>query len=433
MTGTVNRRSLMLAAGGAVAAAGSLVGVAPAAHADPAATAATADNGRNFAGARLASKYRFDDADMDLFFLISLGWGDTGGLSIGEAWNVAATIRDGDAESWVNAFRASGDRQTKLADEWKAAGWTRQSAQARMKAFVSYRHAWQFAPVGPIFVDSYARHKAAFRAALPDLGLPATFFDTPYAGKTLPGVFIQNANRNAPVALLLGGADTCFEEIYLTVGRNVFDSGYSVAMVDLPGQGITMMDGFHWEAEPEKPIGAIIDVLIQRFRARAGRIALLGYSLGGYWACRAAGYEKRLATAMASTPLPNPPRLFGSMLNAQNELAAQATGRSSATRRNLETILWKAGAANQQDLLVKMANFVADPALVTMPFLSIVGAGEGAGFQSQSDQWHAQIRSPLKRLVRLDATTGGDAHCQAGNRLRMAQEMCGWMDQIFRA
>jgi pimeloyl-ACP methyl ester carboxylesterase len=369
---------------------------------------------------------------MDLFFLIALGWGDTGGLSIGEAWNVAKTIGDGDAESWVNAFRASGDRQLKQADEWKAAGWTRPAAQARLKAFASYRSGWQFAPVGPVFDDLYARHKAAFREALPDLGLPATFFETPYKGKTLPGVFIQNPNRRAPVVLLLGGADTCFEEIYLTVGRNVFEGGYSVAMADLPGQGITMKDDLHWEAEPEKPIGAIIDVLIERFHARPGRMALLGYSLGGYWACRAACYEKRLATAMASTPLPRPPDLFGSMIEARKELTAQARGRSSATRRNLETMFWKAGASSEEDLLAKMANFIADPALVTMPFLSVVGAGEGAGFQSQSDLWHTQIRSPRKRLVRLDATTGGDAHCQAGNRLRLAQEMCGWMDEIFR-
>jgi len=32
---------------------------------------------------RLAKRYCFNDADMDLFFMAALGWGPTGGLDIG--------------------------------------------------------------------------------------------------------------------------------------------------------------------------------------------------------------------------------------------------------------------------------------------------------------------------------------------------------------
>jgi alpha-beta hydrolase superfamily lysophospholipase len=214
--------------------------------------------------------------------------------------------------------------------------------------------------------------EAAFRAALPELGLPATFFDVSYKGKTLPGVFLQNPDKQAPVVLLFGGADTCFEEIYFTVGRYLYDSGYSVAMADLPGQGITMKDGYHWEAEAEKPIGAIVDLLVERFGAKPGRMAMLGYSLGGYFATRAAGHEKRFATVMASTPLPRPGLAFAA---AGKQMAADAAKASSARVRNLQIILWKAGATDMRDLLAKLSHFVADPALVTVPFLSVVGAG----------------------------------------------------------
>jgi hypothetical protein len=72
------------------------------------------------------------------------------------------------------------------------------------------------------------------------------------------------------------------------------------------------------------------------------------------------------------------------------------------------------------------------PSLVTVPFLSIVGAGEGPIFQNDAKEWHDKIRSPQKRFVALDASTGADGHCQAANRLRLAQEMCGWMGTIFR-
>jgi hypothetical protein len=49
-------------------------------------------------------------------------------------------------------------------------------------------------------------------------------------------------------------------------------------LVDLPGQGITQADGLHWEVEAKKPIAAVIDVLIDRFGAKPGRIALVGLS-----------------------------------------------------------------------------------------------------------------------------------------------------------
>jgi hypothetical protein len=52
--------------------------------------------------------------------------------------------------------------------------------------------------------------------------------------------------------------------------------------------------------------------------------------------------------------------------------------------------------------------------------------------RNDGKEWHEKNRSTQKRFVALDASTGGDGHCQAANRLRLAQEMCGWMDTIFR-
>ena len=66
------------------------------------------------------------------------------------------------------------------------------------------------------------------------------------------------------------------------------DYSYSVAMADLPGQGITMKDGLHWEAEAEKPIAAVTKLLVERFGAKPGRMALICLSLGGYFVARAA-------------------------------------------------------------------------------------------------------------------------------------------------
>src|SRR5262245_36142580 len=68
---------------------------------------------------RLGRKYYFDDPDMDLFFMAALSWGPTGGLDIGQAFQVASSIIDGDGDSWVHAFDAYGDVLNAQADTWK--------------------------------------------------------------------------------------------------------------------------------------------------------------------------------------------------------------------------------------------------------------------------------------------------------------------------
>lgn len=396
-----------------------------------AATAIAAEPTEERPSQRLAQKYRFDDPDMDLFFMAALSWGPTGGLDVGQAHYVASKIVDGDGDSWVQAFGAYGDLMNAQADSWKQRGWRRAAGEARLKAFASYRSSWQFAAPGALFSAQVAKHKVAFKAAVSELSLPASFFQVPYAGKQLPGVFLQHANKNAPVALVIGGADTCFEDLFLSLGRNLFDRGYSVALVDLPGQGITMADGLHWEVQAEKPIAAVTDLLVDRYGAQPGRIALIGLSLGGYFVARAAGHDTRFATVIASTPFPNPARLFA--LSVQEAMKPGAPAPTPAAIRSRTVSLWKAGAKDAPDFIARTAGMVADPALVSVPFLSILGGGDSQVFAAQAHAWHRDIRSARKSFVLLDAASGADGHVQVNNRLRLAQECSGWMDDVFAA
>ena len=419
----MNRRNLMLAAASGLA--------STAFAAEPAAPQAGAASDPS-PSQRLGQSYRFRDADMDLFFMAALSWGPTGGLDVGQAYYVASQIADGDGDSWVRAFSSYADLMTTQAETWKQRGWKRATGEMRLKAFAAYRSAWQFAAPGPLFEGLVAKHKAAFVTAMSELALPATFFQVPYAGKQLPGVFYQHPNRRAPVVLVIGGADTCFEDLFLTLGRNLLDRGYSVALADLPGQGITMADGLHWEAAAEKPITAVTDVLVERFGAQPGRMALVGLSLGGYFVARAAGHDTRFATVMASTPFPNPAQLFALAVRAALN-AAGGPPPSAAALRSRQVSRWKAGARTPQEFLQRTGGMVADPSLVTVPFLSILGAGESKVFASQAEAWHRDIRSTRKSLVLLDAATGADGHVQVNNRLRLAQECSGWLDETFSA
>jgi pimeloyl-ACP methyl ester carboxylesterase len=380
---------------------------------------------------RLARRYRFDDPDMDLFFMAALGWGPAGGLDIGEAFHVASTIEDGNAESWVTSFAACGAAQRRQAGIWAARGWRRQAGEARLKAFAAWRSAWQFAvPGSDTMRDLMACQRADFDMALCELGFPATRFAVPWAGKTLPAVFLRQPAADAPVVMVIGGADTSHEDLFLTAGRGLFERGYSVVLADLPGQGATAFDGLHWQSDAERPIGAIIDALVERFDVRTARLALLGLSLGGYFATRAAAHEPRLAAVIASTPFPNPGEMFRLSVDAAHrEVAAAAP--TSAARVSRAQALWKAGAHSPQEFVARSASMVADPRGVTVPFLSILGAGDSPVFAQQARAWHRDIRSVRKDFVLLDEASGADGHCQVANRRRLVQECAGWLGDVF--
>ncbi|MBU9818608.1 alpha/beta fold hydrolase [Rahnella sp. BCC 1045] len=382
---------------------------------------------------RMARKYFFNDIDMDLFFMAAVSWGPSGGLDIGQAFYVAENITDGDADSWVNAFSLYANELNKQADAWKIQGWTRSAGEQRLKAFAAYRSAWQFAlPGSKSFIDLYTSHHHAFMLSLRELQFPATPFETPFKGGRLPGVFIKNHHVGAPVVIVIGGADTCLEDLFLSQGRMLWERGYSVAMVDLPGQGMTATQGLHWQTEPEHAIAAVIDSLINNFNVKPGRIALLGISLGGYFVSRAAMSEERLAGVIASSPFPYPYELFQRTVESVNKDGAQPNKISSATQRSRQMLGWKAGVDTPEKMLDLWRNAEASPAFVKVPFLTIVGEGDSHIFITQALNWHKSIASKNKELILLNAKSGADAHCQINGRLRLIQEATGWMDTLFK-
>jgi pimeloyl-ACP methyl ester carboxylesterase len=387
-----------------------------------------AASGSDYSTQRLMQRYRFADPNIDLFFLGALGWGPAGGLSVGEAFHVAGQIADGDADSWTRAFERQGEVLSDQADTWLRRGCDRTAGEARLKAFACYRSAWQFVAPGHRFATLFRFSQRLFDQALAELAIPAVRFTVRYNGGDLPGHFFPAKDAHAPTVLIIGGADTCHEDRFLSQGRHYLDRGYSVALVDLPGQGL--VQEHHWEAEVERPIAVVIDELVVRFGVEPHRLALLGMSLGGYFACRAAAHAPRLGAVIATPALHHPQALFAAV--AQQRADADPAAPSEAERRNFEVLMWKAGTADLADLVRRWAGVTANAADVRVPFLSVLGLQEGSVWKTQTEEWHEAIPSPKKRLVTLAAETGADAHCQGNNPLRLAQEVDAWLNEIWR-
>ena len=121
--------------------------------------------------------------------------------------------------------------------------------------------------------------------------------EIPFEGRKIAGVLRKVGTKPGPVLIMAPGLDSTKEEIH-AYEEPFLARGISILAIDGPGQG---------EAEYEIPIcgdyeraaRAVCDWIETRKDLDLQRIGIWGVSLGGYYAPRAAAYEKRIKACIA--------------------------------------------------------------------------------------------------------------------------------------
>ena len=88
------------------------------------------------------------------------------------------------------------------------------------------------------------------------------------------------------------------EELYLVLGKAAGDRGYSVLLYEGPGQGQALRNGLKFLPEWERPTKAVLDDFLCS-HLRPPKMVLIGMSMGGYFAPRAAAFEPRIDGVVA--------------------------------------------------------------------------------------------------------------------------------------
>ena len=122
--------------------------------------------------------------------------------------------------------------------------------------------------------------------------------EVPYETVKLPVMHVVPNGRSKGTILLHGGNDSYFEEFLFTV-LYLQEQGYEVYMFEGPGQGGVMrLQGMHFTHEWEKPVKAVLDAF------DLDNVTIIGISLGGYLAPRAAAFDKRITKVVAWSVFP---------------------------------------------------------------------------------------------------------------------------------
>jgi dipeptidyl aminopeptidase/acylaminoacyl peptidase len=156
-----------------------------------------------------------------------------------------------------------------------------------------------------VFVHDYREMRAAHmkavdcrRAALPHLDPPGERVAIPHSGTHLYGILRKpRAVARPPVVLMCMGLDSAKEE--MDSYESIFLArGMATLAFDGPGQGEAEYE-LKIRGDYEAPVKDVIDWIETRPDLDSARIGLWGVSLGGYYAPRAAAFEKRVKACVS--------------------------------------------------------------------------------------------------------------------------------------
>ncbi|MFI7582653.1 alpha/beta fold hydrolase [Kocuria sp. M1N1S27] len=166
------------------------------------------------------------------------------------------------------------------------------------------RHAAGYARVAEFFtpprsgekVERYRRCRELYDIVF--AGTPVVRHEIPCAGGTVPAYRLPATGPpTGSTVLLHGGFDSLIEEFF-PLWQRVAAAGFDVIAFDGPGQGgARTLHGLTFDHDWEKPVGAVLD------HFGLEQAALVGISMGGYWALRAAGHEPRIHRVVAWPPV----------------------------------------------------------------------------------------------------------------------------------
>lgn len=377
-----------------------------------------------------------------------------GGADFGEVLVTAQRIRSGDYDSWHDGWRLTADRVAAEGQQSMAAGHVVSARDAFFRASNYYRSAEFFLhgnPSDPRIAAAYDRSVSCFRSAVRLTDGAVEPVQIPYEGTTLPGYFYRAGGKakkgqRHPTVVMHNGFDGSVEEMHYVAAVALAERGYNVLSFDGPGQpGPMHREGLVLRPDWERVVGPVFDHVLARSDVDAKRVALLGNSLGGVLAPRAAAFEPRVRALIAMDGIYDMALKTLPMFGGQRDVArrvlgapsapevdkalAQAAAHDAQARWAFGHGAWVTGKGTARGYLSTLLDYnVADGVAekIRCPTL-VCSASNDMFFKGQPEMLFSHLTC-AKTFMAMDDTLGGGAHCHVGaQRLAMAR-VGDWLD-----
>jgi poly(3-hydroxybutyrate) depolymerase len=396
-----------------------------------------------------------DDAQFWFETVRAFGAAEYGGAGFGEVLATTSRIRAGDYDSWYDAWNEAADR---IAEEAAGQLARRHRVSARdsfLRASDAYRASEFFLhanPKDPRIARAYRLSVECYKECAALYDPPIVAVEIPYEHTTLPGYFHRpdRSGRRRPTLIMHTGFDGSAEELHVSGARAAVERGYNVLAFDGPGQfGPLHREGLVFRPDWEKVVTPVVDFVLARSDVDPRRVALMGQSLGGELAPRAAAFEKRLAALVADDGLYDyaaphmaaiPPGMrdaFVEMLTAKqapmvDQMLEGAMKASPTARWAFIHGMYATGAATPRAYFAKTLAYNLEDGIaeaISCPTL-VCSAEDDLFFKGQPQALYDHLTC-RKTMISFAKAEGAGAHCQVGAARLSFARIYDWLDETL--
>jgi pimeloyl-ACP methyl ester carboxylesterase len=340
---------------------------------------------------------------------------------------------DAGTPDFLRAWTALTDQLVGQAEEAEKGGHTRTAGQLYFRASNYLAQAERMlAHSDPQRVPTYKRMLEIAQKAFDTHSPSVSRVAIPYEGTTLPAYFSAAPGVGPkPVIVLVNGLDSTKEHMYASdFWAELAARGISCLMLDQPGTGEALrLQGLTARIDTEAWAGAAVDHLETREDVDAGRIGIVGWSLGGYYAPRAAAFEKRLALCVAWGANHN----WGAVQRRRKEREGERP-----VPHYWEHVLWVWGAEGDEHHLDAFLDFADDVHLdgvvenITVPFLIAHGANDRQIPVAMAHRSYEQaVNSPKRELRVFTPAEGATEHIGLDHLPYVSTFIADWVADTF--
>jgi alpha-beta hydrolase superfamily lysophospholipase len=368
--------------------------------------------------------------------MVTKGMAPYGVVALGEIERIGLKLiargnDPADKEAWYQEWCAMGDHVAKLGEDAEAKGHKLTAADFFMRAGYYYYTGERMVYPGELKSAIYAKALKYFNKGFPIRYPHFERVAVPYENTTLPAYFVkaQGVTGPAPTVVVFDGLDNCKEMSSLFSGLEFARRGYNTLAIDGPGQGETLrVQKIPSRWDYEVPGKAAFDYVASRKEVDTGKVAIMGYSFGGYCAPRIAALDTRYAGGIA----------FGAMWWDMHAwlVRSQELMKKGALATSHFQVPWVFGVPdldfNKAVGLMEKFNLEGIAQKVTTPFLVMHGKDDGIIPPEEAQILYDKLGSKNKTLKIFDNVEGGAEHCQVDDRQAGVNYIADWLkDNVF--
>jgi dienelactone hydrolase len=353
----------------------------------------------------------------------------TAGGSIGDIHRWLEPLRQSgstSAPAWSAAWSSMAYQQERLAADDLAAGHTSLAGRRFLRAAVYHATGQRLTPPGPAKSEAYAAMLTAFNHAVEFASIPLERIRVDSPDGPLPGYLIGPKSADTPVVVVFGGLDLTKEFMYAVLGDTFARHGISCLAIDTPGVGEPLrLRGVAARPDYEVSAAAIVDDLQTRDGVDATRIGVLGISLGGYYAARAAAFEPRISACVA----------WSGIWDWGDTWRRRWASEAGLPHPPWFQLPWLMGTATTEEALNRVADWTLAEVwpLVRQPLLIVHGENDQELPVSDARRAFAAAGSPDKQLRVFGREEGGAEHIQTDDPEPALELIADWVSARLAA